>query len=182
VGLSRPGVDALRARTLWFFGLSGAGKSTLADALHRRLVAQFGFAIRLDGDQVRRGLCADLGFSPQDRRENLRRAAEVARIGNDAGLAVAASFITPTIADRALVEQVVGSARLLAVFVDTPIDVCEARDPKGLYQRARSGALPSFTGVSSVFEAPPASTTLCVGTVGLTPEAAVDDLLQRLAG
>ena len=84
VGLSRPGVDALRARTLWFFGLSGAGKSTLADALHRRLVAQFGFAIRLDGDQVRRGLCADLGFSPQDRRENLRRAAEVARIGNDA--------------------------------------------------------------------------------------------------
>ena len=92
---------------------------------------------------------------------------------------MAASFITPTIADRALVEQVIGSQRLLAVFVDTPIDVCEARDPKGLYKRARSGALPSFTGVSSVFEGP-AGAALAVSTVGLTPDAAVDQLLLRL--
>jgi adenylylsulfate kinase len=172
-------MDALRARTLWFFGLSGAGKSTLADAVHLRLVDHFGFAIRLDGDQVRRGLCADLGFSPEDRRENLRRAAEVARIGNDAGLVVAASFITPTVADRDLVAQLVGSHRLIAVYVDTPMDVCEARDPKGLYKRARAGAIPSFTGISSVFELPPAS-TVRVSTVGLTPDAAVDQLLQRL--
>jgi len=176
-----PPAEALRGRTLWFFGLSGAGKSTLADAVHQRLVAHFGFALRLDGDQVRRGLCADLGFSPQDRRENLRRAAEVARIGNEAGLTVTASFITPTLADRALVEQVIGSQRLLSVFVDTPIDVCEARDPKGLYKRARSGALPSFTGVSSVFEEPPAS-ALRVSTVGLTPDEAVGALLRRLGG
>jgi len=141
-------------RTVWLTGLSGAGKSTLASALLQALLARQQACVGLDGDQLRLGLCRDLGFSPEDRQENLRRAAEVARLFNAAGLTVVASFISPLQADRALVRQIIGVQAYCEVHVHADVAVCERRDPKGLYRRAREGRLPSFTGISAPYEAP----------------------------
>lgn len=140
--------------TIWFTGLSGAGKSTIACQLERRLVASGHFAFVLDGDNLRHGLNRDLGFSAEARRENIRRTAEVARLMNDAGLIVITAFISPAIADRELAKTIIGEQRFIEVFVDTPLDVCEARDVKGLYKMARSGSITEFTGISAPYEAP----------------------------
>lgn len=141
---------------IWFTGLSGAGKSTLAEALELRLQAAGRHTYLLDGDRLRLGLNRDLGFSEQDRQENIRRVGEVAALMVDAGLVVLAAFISPFRADRDAVRQLL-PGRFIEIFVDTPLNVCEARDPKGLYRRARAGQIKNFTGLDSSFEAPQAA-------------------------
>jgi len=145
-----------RPVTLWLTGLSGAGKSTLAFALERRLVSERRACFVLDGDNVRHGLCKDLGFSATDRSENIRRVAEVARLMNEAGLIVITAFISPYRADRALAKEAIGAGRFIEAHVSTPLTICEERDPKGMYKRARAGSLPDFTGISAPYEPPEA--------------------------
>ena len=141
-------------RIVWLTGLSGAGKSTLAMALERRLFDSDRNVYVLDGDIVRGGLCSDLGFSPDDRAENIRRIGEVARIMADAGLLVVVAFISPFRADRDRVRAGMPAGRFTEVHVSTPLEICEKRDTKGLYAKARAGELPDFTGISSPYEAP----------------------------
>lgn len=145
-----------RGCTLWLTGLSGSGKSTIASALEAALMRRGVAAYRLDGDTLRTGLNAGLGFAPADRSENIRRIAEVAKLFADAGLVAIASAISPFRADRDAARRTHEDAGLsfFEVFVDTPLEVCEARDPKGLYKKARSGQLPGFTGIDSPYEAP----------------------------
>ena len=141
-------------RVFWLCGLSGAGKSTLASALAADLRAAGCSVLALDGDRLRAGLCAGLGFSDADRAENLRRAAETARLATESGLDVVAAFITPRASHRALVAGIVGADRFHLIHVAAPLNVCRARDVKGLYARAATGAVAQFTGVSSEFEPP----------------------------
>lgn len=173
----------LRARgaTLWFTGLSGSGKSTIACALERALVEEGVFAYRLDGDNIRHGLNANLGFSSEDRRENIRRIGEVSKLFADAGAIVLTSFISPYRADRARVRALHAEVSLpfFEVFVETPLDVCETRDPKGLYEKARRGEIPLFTGVSDPYEAPDAA-ELVLRTVELGVEQCVEVCIDRL--
>jgi bifunctional enzyme CysN/CysC len=139
---------------IWFTGLSGAGKSTIAQLAAQRLAALGLRAYVLDGDELRRGLSSDLGFSPEARTENIRRAAEVARLMVDAGLIVLAAFISPLHADRLLARKVLGAGKLVEVFVDAPLAVTEARDTKGLYRLARQGKIKQFTGIDAPYEVP----------------------------
>jgi adenylylsulfate kinase len=139
---------------LWFTGLSGSGKSTLANALEQRLFELGHHTYLLDGDNVRHGLNKDLGFSDADRVENIRRIGEVAKLFVDAGLIVMTAFISPFRSDRDMVRKLVGEGEYLEIFVDTPLEVCEARDPKGLYKKARAGQIKHFTGLDSPYEAP----------------------------
>ncbi|NVC92400.1 adenylyl-sulfate kinase [Vibrio natriegens] len=139
---------------LWFTGLSGAGKSTVAGALENRL-AELGYhTYLLDGDNVRHGLCSDLGFSEQDRRENIRRIGELAKLMADAGLIVLSAFISPHRAERQLVRDLLPEGEFVEVFVNASLEVCEGRDPKGLYRKARAGEIPNFTGIDSEYQAP----------------------------
>lgn len=163
---------------IWFTGLSGAGKSTLAEALERSLLAAGRHTYLLDGDCLRQGLNRDLGFSEADRQENIRRAGEVAALMLDAGLIVIAAFISPFRTDRDAVRARV-PGRFIEVFVDTPLTVCEQRDPKGLYRRARAGLIPDFTGIDSPFEAPQAA-ELRIDTSQCAVEAAVLQILDYL--
>ncbi|WP_236171105.1 adenylyl-sulfate kinase [Pseudomonas pseudonitroreducens] len=140
--------------TLWLTGLSGSGKSTLAFALEYSLHELGYSAVVLDGDNVRHGLCKDLGFSHEDRTENIRRVAEVANLMNDAGLIVITSFISPFREDREQARQIIGEERFREIHLSTELSVCEERDPKGLYKKARAGKLPDFTGIGSPYEAP----------------------------
>jgi adenylylsulfate kinase len=142
------------AATLWFTGLSGSGKSTLCRAVERRLVDRGVLAYALDGDNVRGGLCADLGFAPGERAENIRRISEVARLFNDAGVIALTAFISPYRSDRARARAIVAPGEFVEIFVDAPLEICEARDPKGLYRRARAGEIDDFTGVSAPYEPP----------------------------
>ncbi|MGE9551526.1 adenylyl-sulfate kinase [Erwinia amylovora] len=139
---------------LWFTGLSGSGKSTVAGALEQALHQLGVSTYLLDGDNVRHGLCRDLGFSDEDRKENIRRVGEVARLMVDAGLVVLSAFISPHRAERQMVRDMLGEGRFIEIFVDTPLAICEQRDPKGLYKKARAGELRNFTGIDSVYEAP----------------------------
>jgi len=139
---------------LWFTGLSGSGKSTVAGALEQALHRLGVSTYLLDGDNVRHGLCRDLGFSDEHRKENIRRVGEVAKLMVDAGLVVLTAFISPHRAERQMVRDLLDSGRFIEVYVDTPLAVCEARDPKGLYKKARAGELQNFTGIDSVYEAP----------------------------
>lgn len=139
---------------LWLTGLSGSGKSTVANALEQRLFALGYHSFLLDGDNVRHGLNQDLGFSDADRIENIRRVGEVAKLMTDAGLIVVTAFISPFQQDRESVRRLFPSGEFLEVFVDAPLSVCESRDPKGLYRKARAGQIPHFTGISSPYEAP----------------------------
>ncbi|EGT5660814.1 adenylyl-sulfate kinase [Cronobacter dublinensis] len=145
-----------RGAVLWFTGLSGSGKSTVAGALEEALHQLGVSTYLLDGDNVRHGLCSDLGFSDDDRKENIRRVGEVAKLMVDAGLVVLTAFISPHRAERQMVREQLGAGRFIEVFVDTPLEVCEARDPKGLYKKARAGELRNFTGIDAVYEAPQA--------------------------
>ena len=143
-----------RAVMIWFTGLSGSGKSTLALALERELYAR-GFLSRiLDGDNIRHGINKNLGFSEEDRFENIRRIAEVSKLFVDTGIITIAAFISPTHRIRAAAAEIVGRENFVEVYVNTPLEVCEARDVKGLYKKARRGEIREFTGISSVFEAP----------------------------
>ncbi|ELY4509201.1 adenylyl-sulfate kinase [Cronobacter dublinensis] len=143
-----------RGAVLWFTGLSGSGKSTVAGALEEALHQLGVSTYLLDGDNVRHGLCSDLGFSDDDRKENIRRVGEVAKLMVDAGLVVLTAFISPHRAERQMVREQLGAGRFIEVFVDTPLEVCEARDPKGLYKKARAGELRNFTGIDAAYEAP----------------------------
>jgi adenylylsulfate kinase len=143
-----------RGCVVWFTGLSGSGKSTLAHHLESRLVANGRLAWVLDGDNLRHGLCGDLTFAADDRTENIRRAGEVASLMAEVGVLVLASFISPYREDRSRVRATVGDEKFLEVHVDAPLEVCEARDPKGLYAKARQGLIPEFTGISAPYEAP----------------------------
>ncbi|WP_145339628.1 adenylyl-sulfate kinase [Pantoea sp. PSNIH1] len=165
---------------LWFTGLSGSGKSTVAGALEQALHQLGVSTYLLDGDNVRHGLCRDLGFSDDDRRENIRRVGEVARLMVDAGLVVLTAFISPHRAERQMVRDLLGKGEFIEVFVDTPLAVCEARDPKGLYKKARAGELRNFTGIDSAYEAPEAADITLDGEQLVTKLAAqLLDLLRR---
>jgi len=142
-----------RGAVLWFTGLSGAGKSTLAHAVEERLHNMGAHTFVIDGDNVRHGLCADLGFSDSDRVENIRRVAEVAGLFVQTGVLTLTAFISPFRADRAQARKLLGDD-FIEIHCDTPLDVCEERDVKGLYKRARAGEIPAFTGISSPYEAP----------------------------
>ncbi|WP_118185162.1 adenylyl-sulfate kinase [Paraburkholderia phosphatilytica] len=140
--------------TVWLTGLSAAGKTTLADALAAAFAEQHVNCDVLDGDAVRQTLCRDLGFSPQDRSENVRRVAVRCRELNDTGIVAIAALVSPYRADRDIARQTVGEQRFVEVYLSTPLAVCEARDPKGLYRRARAGELANLTGIGDVYEAP----------------------------
>jgi adenylylsulfate kinase len=168
------------ALTLWFTGLSGAGKSTLACATLGALEAQGKPCFLLDGDDLRQGLNRDLGFTAEDRSENLRRAAEVAKLFNRAGITVLAAFITPFAKDRASIASIVGPECYREVHVSTPLEVCESRDPKGLYAKARRGEIKSFTGVSDPFESP-AAPDLRINTHALSLDESVQEILTLLS-
>jgi adenylylsulfate kinase len=168
-----------RSVTLWFTGLSGSGKSTLARAVEERLIARRVLAYVLDGDNVRHGLCADLGFSAEDRVENIRRVGEVAKLMNDSGVLVLTAFISPYRDDRARVRALLPAGEFIEVFVDCPLEICEQRDPKGLYRKARSGSLADFTGISAPYE-PPLDPELRVATGARPLEACVREILGAL--
>lgn len=169
-----------KGAVLWFTGLSGAGKSTIADALERRLHAARKLTILLDGDNIRLGLNRDLGFTDGDRVENLRRVAEVAKLMVDAGLIVLCSFISPFAADRAMVRERLAGCPFLEIFVDAPLEICEGRDPKGLYAKARRGEIRNFTGVDSSYERPVAP-ELRLDTGRFGPEELADRVVKLLA-
>ncbi len=162
----------------WLTGLSGAGKSTLAEALRSALQAQGRSVALLDGDALRAGLCADLGFSPEDRAENIRRSSEVARLMADVGLTVIVALISPYRFERDAARARFAPGQFIEVFVDTPLALAEARDPKGLYARARRGELRQFTGIDSPYEAPLAP-ELRITTASCSVAEAVAQLLAR---
>ncbi len=163
---------------LWFTGLSGSGKSTVARRVERMLLEDGHHCTVLDGDNVRHGLCRDLGFSPADRAENIRRVGEVCGLFAQANVLTLAAFVSPYRKDRDQVRAVVG-AHFLEVFVDTPLEVCEARDPKGLYKKARAGEIRGFTGIDAPYEAP-AAPEVHLRTAGKTVDAAAAEVVAAL--
>jgi len=177
--VARAAMKLQRPFVLWFTGLSGAGKSTLADLLDRRLHAMGLHTTVLDGDNLRHGLNSDLGFGDADRVENMRRVAHVARLFVDAGIIVLVALISPFAAERRRAREVVGEAAFVEIFVDAPVEICGARDPKGHYARAASGALPRFTGISASYE-PPAVPDIHVPTAQVEPAAAADMIVAHL--
>jgi bifunctional enzyme CysN/CysC len=162
-------------RVIWFTGLSGSGKSTLANALEQALHQRGLRTYLLDGDNVRQGLNKDLGFTEADRVENIRRVAEVARLMADAGLVVLTAFISPFRQERRMARELIGEATFVEVFVDTPLEVCEQRDPKGLYRKARQGLIPNFTGIGSPYETP------LDPEVVVRPQDTLEETVSRLA-
>ncbi|MCK9372262.1 MAG: adenylyl-sulfate kinase [Sulfuricurvum sp.] len=150
----RAALKSQKPCVLWFTGLSGSGKSTIANALEEKLFEMGKHTYLLDGDNVRHGLNKTLGFSEEDRIENIRRIGEVSKLFVDAGLMVISAFISPFRADRDTVRSLVEPEEFIEVFIDTPLEICESRDPKGLYQKARRGEIADFTGISSPYEAP----------------------------
>ena len=164
---------------LWFTGLSGSGKSTIANALDVALHKRGYHTFLLDGDNVRHGLCSDLGFSDDDREENIRRVGEVCKLFADAGLIVMSAFISPFTSDRRMVRKLFPAGEFIEVFMDTPLETCEERDPKGLYRKARSGEIKHFTGIDSPYEIP-SHPELRLDTSTMSVEACVDTLIAYL--
>jgi len=175
----REAISGHRGCTIWMTGLSGSGKSTLAVALEKKLWERGVRAYVLDGDNVRHGLNKDLGFSPKDRNENIRRIGEVAKLFTDANVVNVTAFISPYRADRDQVRALMAEGDFIEVFVDCPIEVCEQRDPKGLYKKARAGAIPEFTGVSAPYE-PPLSAEICLRTDRESEAESLKRLLEYL--
>lgn len=169
-----------RALVLWFTGLSGSGKTTLSDALEAELYKRGYKTYILDGDKIRNGLCKDLGFSETDRTENIRRVGEVANLMRDAGLIVLSAFISPFAKDREVVRETIGAENLVRIFVDCPLEICEQRDVKGLYKKARSGELKKFTGISSPFEIPEKS-ELVLKTAEQSIEELIGTILEYIS-
>jgi adenylyl-sulfate kinase len=167
--------EAYEPVVIWFTGLPGAGKTTLARAMQRQLRDAGRVALLLDGDQLRSGVCADLGFSPADRHENIRRAGQIARLLFDQGAIVLCAFVSPYREDRSHVRSLLPAGRFVEVFVNADVETCRARDPKGLYARARAGGLDQLTGVSAPYEAP-----IAPELVVDTTSASVEDTAARL--
>jgi bifunctional enzyme CysN/CysC len=176
----RAALKRQRGCVLWLTGLSGAGKSTIANLVDKRLVALGRHTYLLDGDNVRHGLNKDLGFTPQDRVENIRRVAEVAKLMVDAGLITLVSFISPFRAERRMARELLVPGEFFEVFIDTPLAVAESRDAKGLYKKARRGALANFTGIDSPYEVPEAP-EIRIDTTSIAPELAADRIVEHLA-
>ncbi|KAA1162962.1 adenylyl-sulfate kinase [Pseudoalteromonas distincta] len=164
---------------LWYTGLSGSGKSTIANAVEAKLFELGCHTYLLDGDNVRMGLNKGLTFSDEDRIENIRRISEVAKLFVDAGLIVSTAFISPFKGDRAQARAIMAQGEFVEVFIDTPIEVCESRDPKGLYKKARAGEIPNFTGISSAFDIPE-SPELHIKTAEQSIEQSVKQIIQYL--
>ncbi|HLO23323.1 MAG TPA: sulfate adenylyltransferase subunit CysN [Methyloceanibacter sp.] len=176
---ARAGLKGQKPCVLWFTGLSGAGKSTIANTLEKRLHGLGRHTYLLDGDNIRHGLNKDLGFTDVDRVENIRRVAETARLFVDAGLIVMVSFISPFRSERRMARDLLQDGEFIEVFVDTPLEVCEARDPKGLYRKARAGLISNFTGIDSLYEAPE-KPELKLDTGSSNPEALSEAVLVEL--
>lgn len=172
----REKINKHRSFLIWFTGLSGSGKSTIANLLERRLHELNIHTYSLDGDNLRRGLNKNLTFSKEDRNENLRRTAEVAGLFIDAGIVVIAAFISPYIKMREEIKEIVGADNYVEVYVNTALEVCEERDVKGLYKKARAGEIKDFTGISAPFEAP-INPTIEIKTPMDSPAAAVDKIM-----
>ncbi|MBI5505116.1 MAG: adenylyl-sulfate kinase [Deltaproteobacteria bacterium] len=175
----REAISGHRGCTVWLTGLSGSGKSTVANLLEKALWERGVRSYVLDGDNVRHGLNKDLGFSPKDRTENIRRIGEVAALFTDAGVVNVTAFISPYRADRDLVRKVQAEGNFIEVYVKCDLDECEKRDPKGLYKKARAGEIPEFTGISAPYEAPD-NAELVVDTTGQTPEQSLAVILRYL--
>ncbi len=165
---------------VWLTGLSGSGKSTLATELERELFESGKQVFVLDGDNMRHGLCSDLGFSPDDRRENIRRIGEVAKLFADAGFICVTAFISPYRSDRDLVRKLIEPGKFVEVYVNAPLNVCEQRDPKGLYAKARAGEIKEFTGVSAPYE-PPATPEIELRTDQLPVPECVARIIEHLS-
>jgi adenylylsulfate kinase len=165
--------------TIWLTGLSGAGKSTIAFELEEQLVELGHACYVLDGDNIRHGLACDLGFERKDRRENIRRVAHVAQLMNDAGLIVITALISPMREDRTMARDIIGRGKFVETYLSAPVDTCARRDPKGLYAKARSGEIASFTGVSAPYEVP-TDPELRIDTATLTPEESVAQIFAHL--
>ena len=175
----REGLLGQRGCVVWLTGLSGSGKSTIARELERLLVNDGHFAYVLDGDNVRYGLNRDLGFAPQDRKENLRRIGEVAHLFADAGVVAITAFIAPYREERALARELAGDRPFIEVYIATSLAECERRDVKGLYQKARSGEIDNFTGISAPYEEPE-QPELRIETEGRTPTEAAQDIRKAI--
>jgi adenylylsulfate kinase len=169
-----------RARVLWFTGLSGSGKTTIAVALERKLFDMGRFAQILDGDNIRSGINSNLGFSPADRMENIRRVAEISKLYLNSGIICINCFISPKSEMRELARNIIGREDFTEVFIDTPLDVCEKRDPKGLYRKARAGLIPHFTGIDDEYE-PPLNPDIVVNANLLSVQEAVDKILAEIS-
>lgn len=180
VGVDRAKLLRADPATVWLTGLSGAGKSTVAFELERRIIAAGYPAYVLDGDNVRHRLNRDLGFSPEDRKENIRRIAEVARLFNEAGLLVITAFISPYRQDRAMAREIIGVERFVETYLCADIQACEDRDPKGLYKKARNGGITEFTGITAPYEAPLAP-ALRIDTAKLSVDESVAQIVRELA-
>lgn len=184
--LQRSDKEALlqqRGLVVWFTGLSGSGKSTIAQHVERALHAQGHLSMLLDGDNIRTGLNSNVGFSAEDRTENIRRIAEVAKLFVSCGVITLCSFVSPTREIRAQAKQIIGEADFQEIFVNTPLEICEQRDVKGLYKKARAGIIKNFTGIDAPFEAP-LSPALDLKTADTTPEVlagSVVDLIKRFS-
>ena len=172
-------LNSHKGKILWFTGFSGAGKSTLAHALEEHLYDNGARTYVLDGDNVRKGLCNDLGFSDVDRIENIRRIGEMSRLMMDAGLIVMTAFISPFKRDRRIVRDLVDEGDFIEIFCDSPLSVCESRDIKGLYKKARAGEIPEFTGISSPYEIPD-NPELVVDSGNSTIKECVDEIMFYL--
>jgi len=167
------------AATVWFTGLSGSGKSTIAIAVERKLVERKVNAYVLDGDNIRQGLNSNVGFSPEDRTENIRRIGEVSKLFNDAGVIVLTAFISPYRSDRDRVREILPEGEFVEVLVDCPLEECEKRDVKGLYKKARAGEIPEFTGISAPYEAPE-KPELVLKTAEFSVDESVEQVLALL--
>jgi bifunctional enzyme CysN/CysC len=176
---ARAGLKVQKPAVLWFTGLSGSGKSTIANLVEKALFADGRHTYILDGDNVRHGLNRDLGFTDADRVENIRRVGEASKLFVDAGLIVLVSFISPFRSERRMARELVGGGEFIEIFVDTPIEICMARDPKGLYEKARAGEIANFTGISSPYEEP-AHAEITVKTEGRTPEDCAAEIVAYL--
>lgn len=169
-----------RGVTLWFTGLSGSGKSTIAIALERYLSSRGHLCRILDGDNIRCGINSDLGFSESDRRENIRRIAEVCKLFTSTGVITLAAFVSPTRDLRRMAAEIIGRDDFVEIYVSTPIEECERRDVKGLYAKARRGEIADFTGISAPFEAPDAA-DIVIDTSNIGIEECVRQIMERLA-
>jgi adenylylsulfate kinase len=175
----REAIVGQRGVTIWLTGLSGSGKSTIAIAAEHELTSRGRLAFVLDGDNIRHGLNQNLGFSPADRTENIRRIGEVSKLFTEAGVIVFTSFISPYRSDRDAVRVFMGTGDFVEVYVDASLDTCEQRDTKGLYKKARAGEIPEFTGISAPYEAPE-SPELVLDTNRQSVEESVDKLVEYL--
>ncbi len=178
-GKNRSDQKGHKPMVIWFSGLSGSGKSSIASGLEKMLHSKGFHTFCLDGDNIRLGLNKDLGFSQEERSENIRRIAEVAKLFNEAGILVLAAFITPLEKDRKTIRQIVGKQNLIEIFIDTPLEECEKRDVKGLYRKVREGKIKEFSGISSPFEIPK-NPDLSIKTQNISVKEAVNEVVSFL--